>query len=248
MVVEDMTVIDLGRMAYEVAYRVQCGHVDEVIAARDAGRPIAGRVLLVEHDPVVTISRRPGAAEHLLATERVLADAGVAVARTDRGGDITYHGPGQLVVYPIIDLNRLNLRLHDYMRLLEGAVIDALDTFGVRGHRDPAATGVWVGTDRGDAKICAMGVRVRRWVTMHGLALNVTTNLDHFGLIVPCGLAGREVTSLRALLGGDCPTIEDVKESVVAALASRLERAKMNAEEAREKHRGTQSGRGRRDS
>jgi lipoyl(octanoyl) transferase len=249
-------VVDLGRMRYDDAYALQREHVEEVLAARDAhaepatppipgNGPEAGRVLLVEHDPpVITITRRPGARGHLLAAPEQLARAGIEVAETDRGGDVTYHGPGQLVVYPILDLNLLRLRLHDYMRLLEAAVIDACDSFGVRACRDACATGVWVGgggTDLpsgaqdgaangqcngsgGDElrKICAMGVRVRRWVSMHGLALNVTTNLDHFGLIVPCGLTGRPVTSLERELGVRLPAMIQVKSRLMQCLESRL--------------------------
>jgi lipoyl(octanoyl) transferase len=200
------TIVHLGRIGYREAYKAQCDHVEEVLAAREAGTPEIGRILVVEHEPVITVSRRPGAAKHLLANPELLARDGVSLEETDRGGDITYHGPGQVVLYPILDLNLLNLGLHAYMRLLEQAVIDCCASFRVPAHRDPSATGVWVspegiGIDPGpgprDAKICAMGVRVRKWVSMHGLALNVRTNLEHFGLIVPCGLAGRSVTSLE---------------------------------------------------
>jgi lipoate-protein ligase B len=162
----------------------------------------------------------------------MLRGAGVAVMQTDRGGDITYHGPGQLVVYPILDLNLLNLGLHDYMRLLEGAVIDACGTLGIRGRRDASATGVWVG-DPG-AKICAMGVRVRRWISMHGLALNVDPDLSHFGLIVPCGLAGRGVTSLRRELEPDrVPSVQEARHAVVQALDRRIAAAMDEAAAAR---------------
>jgi lipoyl(octanoyl) transferase len=216
-------ILDLGRTPYTTAYQVQAREHAAALAARDTGRPSAGALILVEHDPVITVSNRPGAGANLLATPEVLARAGVAVERTDRGGDITYHGPGQLVAYPILDLNLLNLGLHDYMRMLEAAVIDTCAAFGVSAQRDPEATGVWVpGSGQGDpapaAKICAMGVRVKRWVSMHGLALNVTTNLEHFALINPCGL-GRPVTSLERLLGGVCPPMEDVKK----ALSMKLE-------------------------
>ncbi len=196
-----------------------------------------GRLLLVEHEPVVTISRRKGAGAHLLASEAELAAAGVTVEPTDRGGDITYHGPGQLVAYPILDLNVLMLRLHDYMRLLEQSVIDTLAGFGVEGVRDAEATGVWVEVARHRvdapagqlAKIAAMGVRVRRWVSMHGLALNVVTDPRHFQLIVPCGLAGRGVTSLAELLGEACPEMREVKAGLVRALESRLGEAAARA-------------------
>ncbi len=218
-------------MGYQEAYAVQNEHHAAVLAARERGEPEIGRVLLVEHDPpVITISRRAGAGAHLLANEQTLAAAGVTVAQTDRGGDITYHGPGQLVVYPIIDLNLVGLGLHGYMRLLEDAVIECCAAFGVRGGRDAAATGVWVG----ESKICAMGVRVRRWVSMHGLALNVATNLDHFGLIVPCGLAGRSVTSLEHELGPACPSMGRVKAALSATLAEHLTRAWSGARARRE--------------
>lgn len=217
--------IDLGRLAYAPAHQAQCDHLQEVLAAREAGAPEVGRLLLVEHDPVITIGRRPGAARHLVASPELLAKHGVAVVDTDRGGDITYHGPGQLVAYPIIDLNTVNLGLHDYMRLLEAVVIETVGAFGVQGRRDPDATGVWVGEGAAAEKLCAMGVRVRRWVTMHGLALNVTTTMEHFGLIVPCGLAGRPVTSLERLLGPACPPIERVKDTIVSVFERRIHEA-----------------------
>ncbi len=206
-------------MAYAPAFERQRQVWQEVLEAREAGEPLAGVVLLVEHDPVVTITPRPGVAEHLLADRASLARLGVEVAETDRGGDITYHGPGQLVVYPIIDIQRLGWNLHRYMRELEQVVIDSCATWGVHGERDTGATGVWVGPAP-SAKICALGVRIRRWITMHGLALNVTTNLAHFDLIVPCGLAGRPVTSLRKLLGAQCPSMDQVKREVTARLAA----------------------------
>jgi lipoyl(octanoyl) transferase len=218
----DLVVRDLGRMAYAEALALQRSLQQQVISGRESGAT-RGHLLLVEHDPaVITVSRRRGAREHLIATERQLADAGVEVAETDRGGDITYHGPGQLVAYPIVDLNVLGLRLHGYMRLLEQVVIDVLRRFGLDGLRDPDATGVWVGDEAGAAtrKICAMGVRVSRWVTMHGLALNVTTDLRHFELIVPCGLGGRGVTSLRQEMGSAAPDMATVKRATVEAFGA----------------------------
>jgi len=231
--------IDLGSVAYQDAYAEQLGWLGRVQNARetpDADLGTAGVVLLLEHDPpVITVSRRPDARSHLVATDEMLKAHGVTVEETDRGGDITYHGPGQLVAYPIVDLNSAGLNLHGYMRLLEGVVIDVCAEFGIVSNRDACATGVWVGGEEsreadggpcepsGNAKICAMGVRVKRWVTMHGLALNVRTNLDHFGLIVPCGLAGRTVTSMGQQLGGGCPSMDDVKRSLAGKLASALE-------------------------
>jgi lipoyl(octanoyl) transferase len=249
----DLAVRDLGRMPYAEGLELQRRLQREVISSRgDSPDALARRayLLLVEHvPPVITISRRRSARTHLVATPDQLAAAGIEVAETDRGGDITYHGPGQLVVYPIIDLNLLRLRLHGYMRFLEQIVIETLAHFGIEGQRDSEATGVWVdpkrrnesddahgfesvgaSSTRGlpsppaplpeekgsrDAKICAMGVRISRWVTMHGLALNVTTNLAHFDLIVPCGLSGRSVTSVRDLLADACPSMDQVKQAFV---------------------------------
>jgi lipoyl(octanoyl) transferase len=240
----ELVVRDLGRVAYGEAYALQKELQAEVIAQRDAAGGGRRRMflLLLEHEPpVITVSRRPGAKRHLIATEAQLAGAGVEVAETDRGGDITYHGPGQLVAYPILDLNVLGLRVHGYMRRLEQVVIDTLAAFGLDGQRDPAATGVWVKRRSAEtpkrqnvktskhqpkahgllsmghpAKICAMGVRITRWVSMHGLALNVSTNLDHFNLIVPCGLADRSVTSMSELLGPACPSMGEVKRALTA--------------------------------
>ena len=229
----------VGRIGYQQAYDLQQRHVATVQewrehATADSTGPLApaGFVLLLEHDPVITISNRPSAQRNLLASAVQLASAGVEVAMTDRGGDITYHGPGQLVAYPIVDLNRLHLRLHEYMRCLERAVIGVCNHFGVAAAADPAATGVWVGLPPENAtevdgaparKICAMGIRVRQWVSLHGLALNVSTNLSHFGLIVPCGLIGRPVTSLRAELGdAACPTMEQVMDRLTVELAAAL--------------------------
>lgn len=206
---------DLGRMAYAPAFERQRLAHEEVLASRESGSPLAGVILLVEHDPIITLTRR--AAPNLIATPAQLARAGVEVAETDRGGDITYHGPGQLVVYPLLDLQRLGWNLHRYMRELEQVVIDACAGWGVEASRDPGATGVWVGEP--PAKVCAMGVRIRRWVTMHGLAINVTTELSHFDLIVPCGLPGRPVTSLQRLLGAQCPPMDAVKRALVEGLS-----------------------------
>jgi lipoyl(octanoyl) transferase len=214
MTTTDMVVRDLGRMPYAEALALQRDLQRRVVEARGVSpdEPRTMYLLLVEHDPpVITISRRRDARSHMVATDRQLAEAGVEVAETDRGGDITYHGPGQLVVYPILDLNTLGLRVQGYMRLLEAVVIESLAQWGIKGNRDEAATGVWVN----GSKICAMGVRLSRWVSMHGLALNVTTNLDHFDLIVPCGLTGRTVTSMQQELGSACPTLDQVRVGLV---------------------------------
>ncbi|MBM43501.1 MAG: lipoyl(octanoyl) transferase [Phycisphaerae bacterium] len=218
---QSLVVTDLGRLSYGEALEIQRQRQAEVIAARTQGRAL-GYLLLVEHDPpVITVSGRPGAGDHLLADPARLEAAGVTVEKTDRGGDITYHGPGQLVAYPILDLNSLDLRLHGYLRWLEQRAMDTLGDFGIDAHRDPAATGAWVGGEEhegartGNRKICAIGVRVSRWVSMHGLAINVSTDLSHFNFIVPCGLTGRPVTSMESELGEGCPAMSQVKESLV---------------------------------
>jgi lipoate-protein ligase B len=198
-------------MAYNEAFSVQQQVHEEVVEGRSHESPNPFRLLVLEHNPpVITISNRPDSKRHLLASEKQLQLEGIEVCRTNRGGDITYHGPGQLVGYPICDLNTLSLRIHGFMRFLEQVIIDVLGEFNIIGERDSCATGVWV---RG-AKVCAMGVRVSKWVSMHGFALNVTTNLDHFSHIVPCGLAGREVTSMQELLADACPSVDEVKRVV----------------------------------
>ncbi len=204
------TLIDLGNMPYEDAYRTQCEHHTEILASRDSGDPELGRILMVEHPPIITITKRPEAASHVVASEALLKEQGVTLHQTDRGGDVTYHGPGQLVCYPIIDLNAAKLRIHDYIRLLESAIIDTLNEYGIKGSIDPGATGVWIDpkdnptlhfeTDQ-PAKIAAIGVRVRKWITLHGLALNLNPDMTHYQLLVPCGLTGRPVTSITQLIG-----------------------------------------------
>lgn len=220
--------VDLGRLDYAAAYLRQQETLRATVDARageqsprDPLAPLA-TILFVEHPDVITVSRRPTAAGNVLFSAEHLASLGVQLHETDRGGDVTYHGPGQLVAYPIVDLNAFGLRLHDYMRLLEQAVIDTLAVFGVLGQRDPAATGVWTPSSAGLAKVCAMGVRVRHWVSMHGLALNVSTDLRRFQLIVPCGLVGRPVTSLHALLGNASPDMHHVMHELDRSLRALL--------------------------
>ena len=224
-----LVVRDLGRMSYANALALQRQVHEQVL---DDQSPQT--LLLVEHDPVITVSRRPSVKQHLLADEQRLAELGIDVQPTDRGGDITYHGPGQLVAYPIVRLAPLGLNVGRYMRWLERVVIDTVATWGIDACLDDCATGVWVGSG-GDgagcdtaagsrpAKLCAMGVRVRRNVTLHGLALNVTTHLEHFRTIVPCGLVGREVTSMQRLLGAKTPTMAQVKDRLVVSMRHHLE-------------------------
>lgn len=206
-----VVVCDLGRMAYGPCLDLQRQAHAEVVA----GGP--ERILLVEHEPVVTVTRR-AAAGHVLLSREALAARGIELCETDRGGDVTYHGPGQLVVYPIVRLAELDLNVGGYVRLLEEAVVAAAGCWGIKAERDAKARGVWVGQE----KLCAVGVRVSRNVSLHGLALNVTTRLEDFEVIIPCGLRDRGVTSLQRLLGGKCPTMERVKQVVVQALRGML--------------------------
>ena len=210
--------IDLGRVRYREADALQRKHHAEVVAGRERS-PALQRLLMLEHDPaVITVSKRAGADTNLLASPEHLESIGVDLERTDRGGDVTWHGPGQLVAWPIVDLNRFGLGLHAWMRLMEQAVIDTLAEFGIEGFRDEEATGVWIPDDRDPrgAKICAMGVRVSKWVTLHGLALNVHPDLSQFGLIVPCGLLDRPVTSMKhAGREVDLPRVQEVLEQEI---------------------------------
>ena len=201
---------DLGRMGYEEAYTVQC----DLVSRRKAGE-IPDQLLFVEHSPVITLGRNAHESNILFSREALLA-AGVEVHDTDRGGDVTYHGPGQIVGYPIFDLREWKRDVAAYVRAVEHAIIEAIGEFGIAGERSPGASGVWVG----NAKVAAIGVHLSRWVSSHGFALNVETNLDHFKFIVPCGL-NKPVTSLRAL--GCSAPMEDVKESLLAAFSEVFE-------------------------
>ncbi|MEQ9459421.1 MAG: lipoyl(octanoyl) transferase LipB [Phycisphaeraceae bacterium] len=216
----------LGRLGYAESLDQQRS-VHETV---EAGEP--EQLLLVEHPPVITLPDRPAYHAHVLASEAQRQRLGIDLAITDRGGDVTYHGPGQLVAYPIIRLRDHGLNLGRYMRLLESVVIETLEAYGVNGFRREGATGVWVDSTRWDAslrrknetptKICAMGVRIRRGVTLHGLALNVATDLSHFELIVPCGLAERGVASLQSLLGERAPTLDEVGKTLAKMMTTRL--------------------------
>jgi len=218
-----LTTEDWGTIAYgEALARQRALNAD--VAAGEA----PPRLVLLEHEPVITVTRR-AAAGHLLAPPPRLAALGITVHETDRGGDVTYHGPGQLVAYPILRLGDHGLNLGRYMRLLERVVIDTAAAFGVEAHTETGATGVWVRHNGSSAKLCALGVRVRKNTTLHGLALNVTTDLTHFQTIVPCGLHGRAVTSLHQLLGDDCPTMPQVKRTLAAAFCDQLVRPAIGA-------------------
>ena len=208
-----LAVRHLGRVESSAALELQKQLVEE----RRRGE-IGDTLLLLEHPPVITLGVRTKlGASHIVASREELEREGVVVIEAGRGGDVTYHGPGQLVGYPIFDLNPDRRDVHRYVRDLEEALIIALCSLGVAGVRVSGLSGVWVGEPGREEKIAAIGVRISRWVTSHGFALNVATDLRHFGLIVPCGIIDRGVTSLERLLGR-AVAVRDVEDAVVAAM------------------------------
>ena len=215
MAKRELWVIDLGTLPYDDALALQ----RDVAARRISGDLAQDVLLLVEHPPVITFGRRV-TAEQLTATSAQLAARGVDVRETERGGDITFHGPGQLVGYPVVDLTRHKQDLHWYLRTLEDVQIRALADLGIGAERNLGKTGVWTS----GRKIASIGVHARQWVTWHGFALNVTTDLSFFDLLVPCGLDGVEMTSVARELGvaGDEELRIRTRAAVVAATAAAL--------------------------
>jgi len=188
-----LTVRKLGRVAYAEALELQRSLVEQ-----RRNNQIDDQLLFVEHPHVLTLGvRGDGGRSHILASPAALAARGIEIHETGRGGDITYHGPGQIVGYPIVDLSPDRRDVHKYVRDLEEVLMRTAADYGIAAGRVEGLTGVWVGRE----KLAAIGVRIARWITSHGFALNVTTDLDAFQLIVPCGIAGRGVTSLSRLLG-----------------------------------------------
>ena len=209
----EVRVADLGFQSYKGVWELQEQHMDLVIRQKIEKRTNPEIIpdsflFLVEHPPVFTLGKS-GKPEHLLVSEDDLRQQSVDFFKINRGGDITFHGPGQMVAYPILDLDQIYTDIHRYLRELEEVIILTISDFGIRnGSRKDGLTGVWVGEE----KICAMGVRASRWVTMHGLALNVNTDLNFFSWIVPCGIEDKEVTSMKKILGRDLNQ-EEVKSS-----------------------------------
>lgn len=214
-VVRALWVVDLGTLAYGDALDYQRA----VARARIAGTVPQDVLLLVEHPPVVTLGRSTKAG-HLLASPALLASRGVALFEVERGGDVTFHGPGQLVGYPIVDLTRHRQDLHWYLRTVEQILIDAVAALGIAAGRVAGYTGVWVGD--GSRKLASIGVHARDWVTRHGFALNVSTDLSYFDLMVPCGIAEVEMTSLTRELGRSV-SLSEAAVHVVASAASVLD-------------------------
>jgi lipoyl(octanoyl) transferase len=221
-------IIDLGHKSYSESFEVQENYFNGTISLKRSNRktdnpqPTHNYLLWVEHPPVFTLGKS-GKMEHLLVDKMALAEKGIEFYQTNRGGDITFHGPGQLVVYPIFDLDNFFTDIHKYLRFLEEAVIETLKEYGLNGSRSQGETGVWleVGTPFA-RKICAMGVRASRWVTMHGLAFNINTDLSYFDHIVPCGIQGKGVTSLSKELGREIG-LEEVKEKLKTHLGRLFE-------------------------
>jgi lipoyl(octanoyl) transferase len=209
----------LGLMSYRDALTLQ----RQLVEDRKAGRT-SDVLLLLEHPHVITLGVKTSSSRsHIVAPADVLEARGVEVHETGRGGDVTYHGPGQLVGYPIIDLKPDRCDVHAYVRDLEEVMIRVCADYGVAGRRLEGLTGTWVDTRHGPLKIGAIGVRISRWVTSHGFAFNVNTDLDFFRLIVPCGIEQHGVTSLEALLGRAL-SIEEVEDAVVRHFARIFER------------------------
>lgn len=204
-----LAVSDIGRTRYADAWKMQ----QRLFGLRHYGL-FHDLLLYTEHEHVYTIGKG-GDENHLLATESELRNSGVDVHRIDRGGDITYHGPGQIVGYPIIDLNLYFADIHRYLRCLEEVITLALDSFGIEAVREQGFTGVWANGE----KIAAIGVKVSRWITMHGFALNVATDLSKFDRIIPCGIFHKGVTSMERILGRSV-ALEEVRNELTEAFGT----------------------------
>lgn len=216
---------DLGRMDYQSAWDYQDVLMKENLEIKaeayqtgasvdPKALPTRHHLLFVEHPPVYTLGKS-GKMEHVLINEQQRKEKGISFFQTNRGGDITFHGPGQIVGYPIFDLEKFYTDIGRYLRELEEVMIRTLKEYGIEAGRSAGETGVWIDADvRGkERKICAMGVRCSRWVTMHGFALNVNTDLNYFNFIIPCGIQNKKVTSMQMELGREVD-MEEVKEKL----------------------------------
>ena len=222
---------DLGLIDFKEAWDYQTSIFHKIIEIKIANRDLAPEqqlltenyLLFCEHPHVYTLGKS-GLKENLLANEESLKEKDATFYEINRGGDITYHGPGQLVSYPILDLDNFFTDIHKYMRFLEEAVIRTLVGYGLKAGRVPGLTGVWIDYENGHMarKICAMGVKTSRWVSMHGLALNVNTDLSYFKNIIPCGIADKPVTSLSHELG-KVQDIKKVQEDLIKNLSELFE-------------------------
>lgn len=218
----EVKIIDLGLSDYDEVWNLQHKLFDAMVEAKKEKRPVDDEwLIIVEHQPVVTLGKHAHRQNVLLSAEELLR-RGVKCRYIERGGDVTFHGPGQIVMYPLLDLEKHNLGVKKYVELLEEAVIRTLSSFNIKGERIDGASGVWIGkgTDL-ERKICALGVKCSRFCTMHGLALNVSTDLNYFRMINPCGFINKGVTSIKAELGGNTD-IEKVKELLTKNFLSLL--------------------------
>ena len=218
---KQIIVKDLGHKDYKETWDYQESLFEEILELKRKNRaentnvPTPNYFLFVEHPHVYTLGKS-GHIENLLIDEAALAKKGASFYKINRGGDITYHGPGQIVGYPIIDLENFFTDIHKYLRLLEEVIIRTLADYGIKGERSEGETGVWLDVGTPFArKICAMGVRASRWVTMHGFALNVNTDLGYFDNIIPCGIRGKAVTSLNVELSKEKVDTEEVKTLIL---------------------------------
>jgi lipoyl(octanoyl) transferase len=220
---------DLGSMDYKTAWDYQEELLQENVRIKSANRQAASNnqpatadvisdtrhyLLFVEHPPVYTLGKS-GSMDNVLITEEMRTAKGVSFFRTNRGGDITFHGPQQIVGYPILDLEKFETDIGKYLRNIEEVIILTLAEYGINAGRSSGETGVWIDADvhGRERKICAIGVRSSRWITMHGFALNVNTDLSHFNFIIPCGIQGKQVTSIQKELGREVD-FEEAKEKV----------------------------------
>ncbi len=211
---------DLNQKDYKVTWDYQSHLLQQIVDTKISNRKNGTTIqtknhfLFVEHPHVYTLGKS-GDMSNLLLSEEKLSEKGASFYKINRGGDITYHGPGQVVGYPILDLENFFTDIHKYLRLLEETIILTIAEYGIKGTRSQGETGVWLDVDTPFArKICAMGIRSSRWVTMHGFALNVNTNLGFFDHIIPCGIKGKAVTSMEAELGRKLD-MEEVKEKIL---------------------------------
>ena len=221
-------IIELGVKSYNDSLKIQEELFQKTIELKSINRkedtqiPTQNYLLWVEHTPVITLGKS-GKIKNLLLGEKQLKEKGIEYYPTNRGGDITFHGPGQIVGYPIMDLDNFFTDIHKYLRYLEEAILLTLEEYDLNGARSIGETGVWLDVGTPFArKICAMGVKASRWVTMHGFALNVNTNLSYFDYIVPCGIEGKAVTSLAKELGREIP-FKEVKDKLKVHLANLFE-------------------------
>lgn len=211
---DTLNVYKIGLVPYKTALDLQM----RLLEKRKSGE-IGDTLLLLEHPPTFTIGRK-GHKEHLLINEKYLSERGIHFEEISRGGDITFHGPGQLVGYPIIDLNTKGRDVHKYLRGLEELIVSVLEDFGIESNRIEGLTGVWVNGH----KIASIGVGVKRWITYHGFALNVNTDLSYFDMIVPCGIPDVKMTSIAGWLGNkeDMP-MEDIEDAVIKSFIKTFE-------------------------